>query len=139
MRRVCPFVLGLVVVLAVSSSIVGCGSNQGTKPAGPAGANTVSPSPFAAYKFAFWYEPWDPQTTPPELKPADVIIGLAADAVASAHGANKLVLQYETYYQSTPDTSLLESLADLVNVGFQINQQFVAIVGKIFLLRIVNR
>lgn len=126
MWRIRRFVLRFVAVLAVSIGIVECGSNQGTKPLAPPGANPVSPSPFAAHNFAFWYETWNPQTTPPKLKPSDVIIGLTPGAVPSAHAANKLVLQYQTYYQSTPNTLLLESLSDLLNVGFQINQQFVA-------------
>jgi len=126
MLRVCRFALRFVAVLALSIGFAGCGSNQGTKPLATARANPVNPSSSAAHNFAFWYETWNPQTTPPQLKPSDVIIGLAPDAVASAHAANKQVLQYQTYYQSTPGTLLLKTLDDLPNVGFQINQQFVA-------------
>lgn len=75
--------------------------------------------------FAFWYRTWNPTTTPAQVKPVDVVIGVAPAQVAGVHKLGKRVLQYQTYYQATPNTALLANLADLTNVGFQINRQFV--------------
>jgi hypothetical protein len=57
------------------------------------------------------------------LKPADVVIGISPSSIADAHAANKLVLQYQSYYNSTTNTALLKSLSDLSDVGFQIDHQ----------------
>ena len=59
------------------------------------------------------------------MKPADVIIGLAPSDVDKGHALGKQVMQYQTYYQALPNSLLLTSTADLANVGFEINHQFV--------------
>ncbi len=73
----------------------------------------------------FGIQPWDPKITPAAIKPAEVVIGLDPSTVATAHALGKRVMQYQTYYQSQPNSLLLESTADLTNVGFEINHQFV--------------
>jgi hypothetical protein len=75
--------------------------------------------------FAFWYDPWNQQITPAAVKPANVVIGLAPFNVSKAHAIGKLVMQYQTYYQAVPNSPLLTSTADLANVGFEINHEFV--------------
>lgn len=105
------------LLLALLVGFVACGSHQSSSP------NPLASGNVAAHTFAFWYESWDPKTTPAELKPADVAIGLAPAAVSRAHAAHKLVLQYQTYYQAVPGSLLLSGIADLANVGFQINHQ----------------
>jgi hypothetical protein len=121
-RRLVP---SFLVVLALSTGIAGCGSIQATPQAAPAPPPPPTPSDVAAHTFAFWYDPWSPQITPAAVKPADVVIGLAPFNVDKAHKLGKLVMQYQTYYQAFPGTLLLKSTADLANVGFEINQQFV--------------
>lgn len=76
-------------------------------------------------KFAFWYEDWIPGTTAAKMKQESVVIGLNPSSVASAHAAHKRVLQYQSYYNATPNTALLENLDDLGNVGFQIDHKLV--------------
>lgn len=117
-----PSVLMLPILLFVLTSCAGLGTSS----------NSLSPTPTPTASngaakpiFAFWYSPWDPKVTPAAIKPADVVIGLDPSKVATAHAAGKRVMQYQTYYQSQPGTSLLNSTGDLANVGFEINHQFV--------------
>jgi hypothetical protein len=103
------------------AGITNCGSLSQ-----PASAPLAPPTPSSAvaHNFAFWYESWNPATTPAELSSADVVIGLAPGAISAAHSSGKLVLPYHTYYQAVPNSPLFTDLTDLANVGFQINQQF---------------
>lgn len=129
------------ILLALLSTVVGCGSlrngsnpSVGTAPpqpvtGGPAPTPSPSPSPNTpsstpAPIFAFWYQHWIPSTTPAELKPAEVVIGISPSAIAEVHATGKRVLQYQSYYQSKPNTILLKDSADLSNVGFEINHKF---------------
>jgi hypothetical protein len=114
-------------LLALFTILVGCGSYQSLSPT-PSDPETPAPpiaSRVPAHTFAFWYESWDPKTTPTDLAPADVSIGVIEPEIPLAHAAGKLVLQYQTYYQAIPDSLLLNSMDDLANVGFQINRNFV--------------
>ncbi len=122
----------LLFFLVVLVELTGCGgigtsSSPGvsspSKPGLPPAPATPSSAP--APTFAFWYSPWDPKVTPGAIKPADVVIGLDASKVVTAHALGKRVLQYQTYYQAIPNSLLLSSTADLANVGFEINHQFV--------------
>lgn len=56
-----------------------------------------------SHKFQFWYEQWDPSTTPRKLAWADVVIGLngIAPPVAVASAGTPQTLVYVTYYQDT--------------------------------------
>jgi hypothetical protein len=55
------------------------------------------------HKFQFWYEIWDPSTTPGKLAWADVVIGLngIAPPTAVASAGSPQMLVYVTYYQDT--------------------------------------
>jgi hypothetical protein len=120
-------VLLLLVLLIVVTSCGGIGAPASSALISPSGAN---PTPVVAAgivspTFAFWYSTWDSNVTPAAIRPAEVVIGLAPSKVATAHALGKRALQYQTYYQSQPGSLLLNSAADLANVGFEINQQFV--------------
>ncbi|HKD78884.1 MAG TPA: hypothetical protein VKH81_04275 [Candidatus Angelobacter sp.] len=124
-RALILFLLVLLVALTgceglrVNANSVAGGSGPGapTAPTTPGSAQTP--------RFAFWYSPWDPTITPAAIKPADVVIGIAPSIVPTVHALGKRALQYQTYYQSEPNSLLLNSTQDLTNVGFEINQQFV--------------
>lgn len=113
--------LGVLLLPVLLIVVSGCGG---------LGASSTTPAPTVANgaetpTFAFWYSPWDPKVTPAAIKPADVVIGVDASKVATAHALGKRVMQYQTYYQAQPDSPLLNSQADLANVGFEINHEFV--------------
>jgi hypothetical protein len=124
--------LGFLLLPVLLAGVTGCGGLGASSTGVAASTPTPSPTPTAgtpssaaAPKFAFWYEPWNSQITPAAVKPADVVIGLAPFNVAKAHALGKLVMQYQSYYQAIPNSLLLTNTADLPNVGFEINQQFV--------------
>jgi hypothetical protein len=124
--------LGLSLLLVFLVGVTGCGSigtsSTNVASAPPAASPTPaapSPSSVTAPTFAFWYAAWNPQTTPAAVKPADVVIGLQDFNVAKAHALGKRVMQYQSYYQAIPNSPLLTNTADLANVGFEINHQFV--------------
>jgi hypothetical protein len=111
------------VLALLFAGITNCGSISNSASA-PTAAIPFNPSSAVQPNFAFWYESWNPSTTPTELRSADVVIGLDPSAISAAHSKGKLVLPYHTYYQAVPNSPLLINLTDLANVGFQINQQF---------------
>ncbi len=59
--------------------------------------------PQTSHRFQFWYELWDPGTTPAKLAWADVVIGLNGITPPSAKASSGApqVLPYVTYYQDT--------------------------------------
>jgi hypothetical protein len=134
-RVSCPMVISRclgVVLLSVLLAGVGCGGLGASSASVSTSIPNASPTPAptvtngaARPTFAFWYSPWDPKVTPAATKPADVVIGLAPSVVPIAHALGKRVMQYQTYYQSEPNSLLLNSTADLANVGFEINHEFV--------------
>jgi hypothetical protein len=124
--------LGALLLSVVPIVVTGCGGLGASSTSVSTSTPNASPTPTptaptgtATPTFAFWYSPWDPTVTPAAIKPADVVIGIDASKVATAHALGKRVMQYQTYYQSQPNSPLLSSTADLANVGFEINHQFV--------------
>ena len=123
-----PRMLHVVFLLTLLAGLTSCGSIGSSST--PVATAVPSPTPgggtpasATAHTFAFWYDPWNPVSTPTAVKPADIVIGIAPFNVAKAHALGKLAMQYQTYYQAMPNTLLLSSTADLPNVGFEINQQ----------------
>jgi hypothetical protein len=124
--------LGFLLLPVLLAGVTGCGGIGVSSTTTANLAPTPSPTPVAgtpssatAPEFAFWYDPWNVAITPAAVKPADVVIGLAPFNVAKAHAIGKLVMQYQSYYQAQPNSPLLTNTADLANVGFEINHQFV--------------
>jgi hypothetical protein len=77
-----------------STSLLDCQSSQ---------CISLPVVPQTSHRFQFWYEFWDPGTTPEKLAWADVVIGLngiTPTAVKASVGAPQ-VLPYVTYYQDT--------------------------------------
>lgn len=114
--------ISVSLLVALFSSILGCSSlsSKATSPTPTAPTNSLSST-----IFAFWYRTWNSSTTPAQVAPVNVVIGVGPAQVAEVHKLGKRALQYQTYYQAGPNTILLPSVADLPNVGFEINQQFV--------------
>jgi hypothetical protein len=123
-----PRMLHVVFLLTLLAGLTSCGSIGASSSSAATAVPSPTPSPAVpssapAPTFAFWYDPWNPASTPAAVQPADVVIGVAPFNVGKAHAAGKLAMQYQTYYQAMPNTLLLTSTADLPNVGFEINQQ----------------
>src|SRR5450432_1920108 len=123
-----PRMLHVVFLLTLLAGLTSCGSIGASSSSAATAVPSPTPSPAVpssapAPTFAFWYDPWNPASTPAAVQPADVVIGVAPFNVGKAHAAGKLAMQYQTYYQALPNTLLLTSTADLPNVGFEINQQ----------------
>ena len=74
-------------------------------------------------QFAFWYEDWKPDTWD-KLQPANVLIGVPANAVAEIHGKGGSALHYVTFYQAKFGTVFLKSQDDLAAVGFHTPQGY---------------